>query len=177
MTRPTHRPAAFIDIHVAPGDRAAPIFDNPTRLPAALYALWRPGPEQAGDLVIHTGAPMFMGYGSTIGTVARIRPRCARGRHGVTGWALVWQDGHYRDLRVLVCRRRAQALRLARAMLTPPRWEDDGPIEWVNDGTAAGRSPGVLLDHERDLWVQRTPGAYFGPSGAIHFFNDEDDDT
>ncbi len=176
MTRPSARPAAFIDVNVTPRDRALPAYHNPTCLPAALYTLWRPGPEQARDLVIHTGAPMILGYHG-IATVARIRPRCTRGRHGVTGWALVMLEGKYNDLRVLVFARRAQALRWARQTLLPLRWEDDAPTEWGNIGTAGCRNPGALLDLERWGWTLRTPGAYTGPSGAIHFCNQEDDAT
>jgi hypothetical protein len=177
MTRHNHhnRPGAYIDIHVDPDNRAAPIFGNPTRLPAALYTLWRPGPEQAGNLVIHTGAPMLLGRGANgdiIATVACIRPRCARGRHGVTGWALVTEQSSV-GVRVLVFRRRAQALRWARALLTPLRWEDDGPVEWSNIGTVI-RRPHILLLAEREAWVRRNPSAYTGPSGAIHFLTDED---
>ncbi len=179
MTRRQNRPAAYIDVHVSPGDRAAPIFDNPTRLPSALYTLWRPGPAQARDLVIHTGAPMLLGRGANgdiIATVARIRPRCARGRHGVTGWALVTEQSGV-GVRVLIFRRRAQALRWVRRLLTPLRWEDNGPVEWANVGTVASRHPAILLAAEREAWARRTPGAYTGPSGAIHFCNQEDDAT
>jgi len=174
----TH-PAAFVDIHVTPDNRAAPIFSNPTNLPAARFVLWRPRPEQASNLVIHTGAPMLLGRGANgdiIATVARIRPRCARGRHGVTGWALVTEQSSV-GVRVLVFARRAQALRWARALLTPLRWEDDGPVEWANVGTVASRRPHITLIAEREAWVRRTPGAYIGPSGAIHFCNNEDDAT
>jgi hypothetical protein len=179
MSRPNARPAAFIDIHVTPGNRAAPIFDNPTRLPAARFTLWRPGPEQAGDLVIHTGAPMLLGRGANgdiLATVARIRPRCARGRHGVTGWALVTEQSSV-GVRVLVFKRRAQAIRWARRMMTPLRWEDDGPVEWTNVGTVASHRPHVLLIAERDAWVRRNPFAYTGPSGVIRFTTDEDSAT
>jgi hypothetical protein len=174
MTR-HNRPAAYIDVHVTPRDRALPVDDNPTRLPAARFTLWRPGPEQAGDLVIHTGAPMVLGYYG-IATVARIRPRCARGRHGVRGWALVMLEGKYNDLRVLVFKRRAQAIRWARQTLLPLRWEDDAPTEWGNVGTVACRRPHILLTAEREAWARRTPGAYIGPSGVITF-TDEDSAT
>ncbi len=177
MTRPSARPAAFIDVNVTPRDRALPAYHNPTCLPAALYTLWRPWPAQARDLVIPTGAPMLLGRGANgdiIATVARIRPRCARGRHGVAGWALVTEQSSV-GVRVLVFKRRAQALRWARRMMNPLRWEDSGPVEWDNVGTAGCRNPGALLDLERWGWTLRTPGAYTGPSGAIHFCNDEDD--
>jgi hypothetical protein len=179
MTRPNARPAAYIDVHVTPRDRALPVYDNPTRLPAARFTLWRPGPERARDLVIHTGAPMLLGRGANgdiLATVARIRPRCARGRHGVTGWALVMQESRYNDLRVLVFKRRAQAIRWARALLTPLRWEDDGPVEWTNVGTVAGRYPGVLLELERWAWTRRTPGVHVGANDIITF-TDEDSAT
>lgn len=178
MTRPNARPAAYIDVHVTPRDRALPVDDNPTRLPAALYTLCRPGPEQAGDLVIHTGAPMLLGRGANgdiLATVARIRPRCARGRHGVTGWALVTEQSSV-GVRVLVFKRRAQAIRWARALLTPLRWEDDGPVEWSNVGTIACTYPGVLLELERWAWTRRTPGVHVGANDIITF-TDEDSAT
>jgi hypothetical protein len=176
MSRPNARPAAYIDVHVTPRDRALPVDDNPTRLPAARFTLWRPGPEQASDLVIHTGAPMVLGYHG-IATVARIRPRCALGRHGVTGWALVMLEGKYNDLRVLVFARRAQAIRWARQTLLPLRWEDDAPAEWGNVGTVACRHLHILLAAEREAWARRTPGAYTGPGGNIRFTTDEDSAT
>ena len=170
-----NRPAAYVDVHVTPSDRALPVDGAPTRLPAALYTLWRPGPEQARDLVIHTGAPMVLGYHG-IATVARIRPRCARGRHGVTGWALVTEQSSV-GVRVLVFRRRAQALRWARQTLLPLRWEDDAPAEWANVGTVACRHPHILLAAEREAWARRTPGAYTGPGNNIRFTTDEDSAT
>lgn len=168
------RPAAYIDIHVTP-DNHVPRPHGPgiNRAPCADFTLWRPGGEQAGNLMIHTGAPMLLGYHG-IATVARIRPRCARGRHGVRGWALVMLEGKYNDLRVLIFRRRAQAIRWARQTLLPLRWEDDAPTEWANIGTITARRPGILLTAEREAWARRTPGAYTGPSGAIRFTTDED---
>jgi len=178
MSRPKNLGAAFIDIHVTPANRALPVYDNPTRLPSARFTLWRPGPEQARDLVIHTGAPMLLGRGANgdiLATVARIRPRCARGRHGVTGWALVTEQSSV-GVRVLVFKRRAQAIRWARALLTPLRWEDDGPTEWSNVGTIACTYPGVLLELERWAWARRTPGVYVGANDIITF-TDEDSAT
>jgi hypothetical protein len=176
MTRPNARACAYIDVHATPRNRALPIYDNLTRLPAARFTLWRPGPEQARDLVIHTGAPMILGYNG-IATVARIRPRCARGRHGVAGWALVMLQGKYNDLHVIVFARRAQALRWGRQTLLPLRWEDDAPAEWANVGTVASRHPHILLAAEREAWARRTPGAYTGPGNNIRFFTDEDSAT